>query len=324
MRIVVAIFLLAMACAPTWGQRLTDQRLFYDAAEEYGSMAFSTDGKLLYTAGDGAVILVHELATGKIVGRIEEPEGYTYDLKISPDGKLLASGSLADEEGPGPIRLYDLPSGKLRAVFNEHKKWTRSLAFTPDSRTLFSASDDKTVKLWDLADERCLKTITVSRGHVAVSPSGERVATIGPENTIELRDRESLEVVSRLTGHRSPINALAFSRDSKFLASGGTWKDTAVRIWNVASGELAATLEGRDDPVMSVAFDSTGTLLAATKLNKAVELWDVESKRLLDTKMGGHPGSVAFSPDDRLLAQVHGISDAGSGVYLWRVQSERE
>jgi WD40 repeat protein len=180
------------------------------------------------------------------------------------------------------------------------------------------------VKLWDVAEERCLRTISVSSGHVAVSPSGERVATIGPDYTIELRDRESLEVVSRLTGHRSSIKALAFSADGNLLASGGDWEDTAIRIWNVASGDLVASLQGRDDPVMSVAFDSTGTLLASTKLNTAVELWDVGSKRLLDTKSGGHPCSVAFSPDNKLLAQVHGISDAGSGVYLWRVRNEEK
>src|SRR5690606_37252959 len=125
------------------------------------------------------------------------------------------------------------------------------------------------------------------------------------------RDMETREVVTRLRGHQSAIRALAFSPDGKTLASGATWEDTTIRLWDVAKGTNTAVLTGRDDPVESVAFSSDGKLLAASRLNGQVEIWDLATQKLTRRLPGGVSGMVDFGPRDELLLQAYGMSDAG-------------
>ena len=75
-------------------------------------------------------------------------------LVFSPDGKILASGSM-----DGAIRLWDIATGKNLAVLEGHTYFVRSVAFSPDGKTLVSGSADGTVRLWDV-DPAKLKKAT--------------------------------------------------------------------------------------------------------------------------------------------------------------------
>jgi WD40 repeat protein len=65
-------------------------------------------------------------------------------VAVSPDGRLLASGSYDNT-----IKLWDLNTGKLRQTLEGHSNLIQSVAFSPDGRLLASGSRDKTIKLWD-------------------------------------------------------------------------------------------------------------------------------------------------------------------------------
>jgi len=103
-----------------------------------------------------------------------------------------------------------------------------------------------------------------------------------------------------------------------------------VRLWEVSSERLLATLQGQTGGVRSVALTADGRLLASGGQDGTLRLWDVVSRRLLAT-LQGHAspvGGVAFSADGRLLASggLDGtvrLWEPGSGACLRILRSDR-
>ncbi|MFI5183543.1 MAG: WD40 repeat domain-containing protein, partial [Vicinamibacteria bacterium] len=116
-----------------------------------------------------------------------------------------------------------------------------------------------------------------------------------------------------LAGHAKGVNAVAFSRDGRILASGSA--DTTVKLWDLAAGTALRTLRGHDEAVRSVAFSPDGSFLASGSYD-SLRLWDASSGKGRD--LSGAPkkiNGVAFSPDNRLLA-----AGGGDGIVtLWDV-----
>jgi WD40 repeat protein len=118
--------------------------------------------------------------------------------------------------------------------------------------------------------------------------------------------------------HPAGVQAVAFSRDGKLLAS--ACDDGYVRIWDAASGRLlGAPLRGHRDVVSSVSFSPDGRALASGSYDHRVLIWDVASRKAISEVVLGKKGlihSVAFSEDGKLLAAS--MNDA---VLVWHMPS---
>ncbi|MEH2049533.1 serine/threonine-protein kinase [Nostoc sp.] len=203
-----------------------------------------------------------------------------------------------------------------------HSSDVNSVAFSPDGTTLGSASDDKTIKLWNIASGEAIRTL---EGHtnwiwtVAFSPDSKTLASGSADKTIKLWNLQTGKLILTLQGHSDGVTSVAFSPDGKTLASGSASKDMKIKLWNLETGKLVHTLEGHTNGVQSVAFSPDGKTLASGSWDKTIKLWNLETGKLIRT-LGGNAESilsVAFAPDGITLAS--GSSD--KTIKLWNLKT---
>lgn len=194
---------------------------------------------------------------------------YNLHAIISPDSQTLASWQTHKDLN---IRLWDIASGKHKQILRGHKTRVKTVVFSPDSSMMASWSSD--IRLWGVATGRHKRT---------------------------------------LKGHTSLVEDVSFSPDGKTLASGGL--DGTIRIWNSETGEqihafmensFANNLAAQSAAVSVVTFYSDGVVLASGHKNGSIRLWDIDTRKAIQT-FRGHAeavSSISFSPDGKTVAST--------------------
>ena len=163
---------------------------------------------------------------------------------------LVAAGGEPSSSAPGGQAA---PKPELVITIG-HLFSVGSIAYSRDGKLLASGGQDKTIKLWDVASGRLIRTLV----------------DLNPAYKAPNHDENYQAVL-----------ATAFSPDGKTLAA-GSWDET-IKLWSVPEGKLLGAIEGKSDEIISFAFSPDGKVLASGSDDTTIRFWDVTSCRLLCT-----------------------------------------
>jgi len=284
---------------------------------DINSVAMAPDGDSITTVDSKAVIKLWDVATGKPLKVINNPQYDLLRVDFSPDGKLIAiTGEFKNKE---PIaELCDAATGQIIASLNVHSRHINSAVFSPDGKTL-AIGEDHEVKLWDVSagqERLTMKGRVNSVRTVAFSHDGARLVSVGGDDRAMVWDVKSGNQLSEFEAH-----ALArFSPDGGLIATGAA--NNVVKLLDAFTGREIHSFRGHSGDLRAIAFSPDGKRLASAGEDQTIRIWDVETgMELLALK--GHEWRVlflAFSRDGRLL--VSGSKDRT--VRVWRAASAEE
>jgi len=264
----------------------------------------SRDGKAYYTPDGKHIIssyykniIIYNARTGNPVTQFEGHIKNITDLKISPDGNLLITGS-----EDRTACLWEIPTGKKIRSFEG-----------------FLNDVDEAV----LSDGYMYWVAFINE--VKLSPDGRYIAIGKAGNNAKLMDFSTGRVVQTYRGHKGMVISLDFSPDGKYLATGAV--DGTTRIWDVLSGEQVYSLPETTSniPVFTVAFSTDGKSLATGSWDGRTRVWDLEEGRLVQSIPSLTPYAVRFTQNGLyVVSAVLGTRENPKKLRLFEIDTGEE
>lgn len=256
---------------------------FGSSSQQGLSGRFAPDGSLIVADANGAAT-IYDLATGtpRAPATVIDPKRFAVWWRgaISPDGKWLALSDLATPH----VLLWNVATGAAGPELAGHTGTVQNLAWSPDGRLLATPSNDKTVRVWDAATGKSIRTLTfeLPMAAAAFSPDGRWLAVAGASGVFEVWDVTTWAKLRDFHGGtNSNYYSLAFNADGSRLVT-GAGNNTAT-VWDPATGALLVELRGHVTPVTAVAFSPDGQQVISGDQSGEVRVWDIQSGQTLAT-----------------------------------------
>ena len=280
------------------------------------SVAFSPDGKFIISGSCDRTIRLWNINGNPITQPWRGHEGQVNSLAFSPDGKLIISG------GDRTVRLWELHQILQDRVIGrsqrKYENWVNSVAFSPDGQWIISASNDSTVRLWDIDGNPIGQPW---HGHekevnsVAFSPDGQWIVSASNDLTVRLWDIDGNPIGQPWHGHEKEVNSVAFSPDGRWIVSASN--DSTVRLWDIDGNPIGQPWHGHEKEVNSVGFSPNGQWIVSASNDSTIRLWNIDGNPI-GQPWHGHEkevNSVGFSPNGQWIVSASNDST----IRLWDI-----
>lgn len=195
------------------------------------------------------------------------------------------------------VLVWDKESPDLKPVgMYGHRSEMYSIASGPQGQLLYTGGKDKTMKVWDLATNTLMHSVSVGVevNTIAVSPDGSKIV-VGCGNTTsvfgtssptalyilesskmgEYSKMKSFEGVSQLVGHTSAVSFVKFTDDGTRILTGGT--DSRIFIWDASSYAQVKSIAGHSSTINALTMDKNNKYLISGSSDATTRFWDLNT-----------------------------------------------
>lgn len=267
------------------------------------SMAFSPDGRL--AVGSYGIVKFWNTPHWQPAGNEGMPGSDVSAIAFSADKRWGAFGTWS-----GTVKLFDMNKNmRAAANFKGHVRGFNQgagitgLAFSPDGKSLVTASEDATLKLWNTTEQSEFGLVSGSFESIAFSPRDMLLAMGTKKGSIEVWNVRTRRSIVTLRGHEGDVSTVVFSSDGTLLASGGA--DRAIKLWATKDWHAIGELTGASAAITSVAFVPNSNIVVAADEKGQTRIWNSRTRQLLPApkETGEKITSIAVSPNGHWLVR---------------------
>lgn len=258
------------------------------------------DNQHAVSASDDKTLKVWDLQNGKHLCTFHGHNKEIEAMSVTHDGQRIISAAYDKDEW---VRTYILKVWRLEhggvthtlkglGPLGTYSRDVNAIDVTPDDRYVVSASNDRTLKVWDLEEKRRGFFQKASafflgsppmhnlQGHsgivwaAKVTPDGQRAVSASSDHTLKVWDLKRGTELRTLTGHSDSVNALAVTPDGQHAVSASA--DATLKVWNLESGEINVSFSA-DRALSACAVAPDGLSIVAGDTSGRVHILSLES-----------------------------------------------
>ncbi len=329
---------------------------FDDYPGQINSIAINSKNHLLAIAHSQEIEIltvdIKSLEKSRILQKIAHNGIHIQDINFSPDGEIIASATSDNSVRIWQIKKnYHLEDKSIKSIATNpqksakisfaaagrdgkiylkrrdnsllktlpgHKYPITAVHFSPDGKLLASASNDKTIKLWNIENYRLINTF---KGHqksvesISFNPNGKLLISGSADKTVKLWNLTG-EIIQTFTGPQDTISSVTFSHNGKMIAAGSY--DKQIYLWKL-DGTLLNKFTEHKQAISSVQFSTDNKTLASASWDNYIKLWNITNDESFKTLTGHTTGvtSLSFNQDNKLLVS----GSQNSTIKLWNLSN---
>ncbi len=243
-----------------------------------------------------------------------------------------------DPEPADGVRVGEspVPGLTLKRILRGHTGQINRIAWSPDGQFLASASNDKTIRLWNVDTG---KPTVILTGHshkvncIVWSTNSQELVSASSDGTIAFWETYTGKQIIKLVVHKSlPIENAWEAQDWAKMVIGIAWSpdssiiayntDNNILLMKATSQETIQTLKGHKNRVWSLRWSPNGKILASGSTDQTIKLWNPNNGKIIwDIKDLKSPVvNVAWAPQGTLLISA----SKDSTIHIWDIVKKRQ
>lgn len=302
-------------------------RVFAGHQDAVLSVRFSRDGRWLLSGSYDKTARLWDVASGSSVQTFAGHDWWVWSARFSPDSQRVVTAS-----HDGTVLVWSVASGQpLAPPFMGHRRGDRQAPvyvadFAPDGRRIASGGLDNRILLWNPDDIQAFDYQAVIQGQplpeqhflelaghraairsIAFSSDGQLILSGSQDNTLNLWEADSGQLIKTLRGHDGWVRGCCFTDSDRVAVSAS--HDGSLRFWDIEGDREARVLRAHvldrhSDAVLAAAFSRDGRRVVTASRDRSARIWEVATGNQQQVFREGHEfttSTAAFFPGGQRL-----------------------